>query len=353
MTDNQTLLGFIARWHNIGLEDAATDALYFILSRSKIALATLADFLGDGQGPLPIADVRPQLVNEFGAVPDLSCIDTGGGVVALIESKFWAPLTGHQPVTYWEALPADQPSALLFLAPGDRINQDQGSLWDELTKRLRRAGHELGASHRKSDLITATGQDGHRRLVLASWSLLLDRVAQQVLAAGEQRTLFEIAELQGLAATAIAGDHPRRDENLRALVTKTVKRVEQSGWANTSGLTVGNGYDYFVRYLLLAGADAWLGMDYRIADQMPDKPLWLSFLSFHNSTSQVGLDEIRSRLGDVEDLQSFEWRPNQICIPIELPVGADQEATLAAAVSRLEHVAKLIDPQGPTYADHS
>ena len=91
-------------------------------------------------------------------------------------------------------------------------------------------------------------------------------------------------------------------------------------------------------------------MDKGITDQMPDKPLWLSFYS---STSQVGLDEIRSRLGDVEDLQSFEWIPNQICLSVDIPVGADQEATLAAAVSRLEHVAKLIDPQGPTYADHS
>ena len=51
MTDDQTLLGFIARWHNIGLEDAATDALCFILSRSRIALATVADFLGDGHAP--------------------------------------------------------------------------------------------------------------------------------------------------------------------------------------------------------------------------------------------------------------------------------------------------------------
>ena len=105
MTNDQTLLSFIARRHTIGLEDVATDALYFILSRSKIALAALADFLGDGQPPLPIAGAQPWLANKHGAVPDLVCIDTGGEVVALIESKFWAPLTSHQPVTYWEALP--------------------------------------------------------------------------------------------------------------------------------------------------------------------------------------------------------------------------------------------------------
>lgn len=51
MTDDQTLLGFIARQHTIGLEDVATDALCFILSRSKVAQATLAEFLGDGDAP--------------------------------------------------------------------------------------------------------------------------------------------------------------------------------------------------------------------------------------------------------------------------------------------------------------
>ena len=239
MTDDQSLLGFIARRYTSRLEDAATDALYFILSRSETALATLADFLGDGQAPLPIAGTRSQWANTFGAVPDLTCTNTSGGVVALIESKFWAPLTKNQPVTYWEELPADQLSALLFLAPDDRINP--GSLWDELLEPLESAGHELGASDVKHNLITATGKDGHRRLVLASWSLLLDRVAEQVSAAGDQRALFEIDELKGLAATAIAGDNLQHDENFKVLVAKIVKRVEQSGWADTKDLAVGGG----------------------------------------------------------------------------------------------------------------
>ena len=348
MTNDQTLLSFIARRHTIGLEDVATDALYFILSRSKIALAALTKFLGDGHAPLPIAGVQPWLTNEYGAVPDLACIDPSGDVVALIESKFWAPLTSHQPVTYWEALPADQPSALLFLAPDDRINQD--SLWDEITERLGRAGHELGVSNLDSNLKTATGKDGHRRLLLASWSLLLDHVAQQVSVASEQKESFEIAELQGLVANAIAGDNPRRDGNLRALIKKTVKQVEQSGWADTSGLSVGQGFGFYGRYLRLARASAWLGIDFKATDQMPDKPLWLMF--YPVKKPRVGLDEIRSKLGDL-GTPGLEWRPDEIWIPIELPVGADQEATLAAAVSALEHVAKLIDPQGPTYADRS
>ena len=40
---------------------------------------------------------------------------------------------------------------------------------------------------------------------------------------------------------------------------------------------MGQGFDYYGRYLRLAGAFAWLGIDYRAVKQMPGKPLWLSF----------------------------------------------------------------------------
>ena len=138
MADNNSLLGFIAQRHAIGLEDVATDALFFILSRSTSAREALSDFLGDDRGPLPIARAQPWAADAFGAVPDLACYDENDNLVALIESKFWAPLTRNQPVTYWQGLPDDKPAVLLFLAPDYRVHQ--GSLWDELVARLRNAG---------------------------------------------------------------------------------------------------------------------------------------------------------------------------------------------------------------------
>lgn len=52
MTDNDTLLGFIAQRHTIGLEDVATDALCFILSGSQAARGALSDFPGRRQWTL-------------------------------------------------------------------------------------------------------------------------------------------------------------------------------------------------------------------------------------------------------------------------------------------------------------
>ncbi len=346
MADNDSLLSFIAQRHTTDLEDVATNALSFILSHSCSARGALSELLGDGCSPLPIAKAEPWRPDEHGAVPDLACYDGDCYLVALIESKFWAELTYHQPVTYWEGLPNNKPTVLLFLAPDCRV---PGSLWDELVGRLRNCGHELGHDVRDESLATAPAKVGQRRLMLTSWELLLDRMAERAKKDGDTQACFQIAELRGLADSAIAGDKPTRDENLKRLIAEAVKRVEQSGWANTDRLTEGSadGY-YYARYLRLAGASAGLRIDYKAVKQIPDKPLWLWF--YGESDDSVSVEAVRGSLGSLAE-PGLEWCPGDVCVPIVLPAGADREATLDAIVAELESIAQLIDPSGPTYRE--
>ena len=346
MPQECTLLSFIAQRHTIGLEDVATDALCFTLSRSIAARKALSEFLGDEGRPLPIAKARPWATDAHGAIPDLACLDEDDDLVALIESKFWAPLTPNQPVTYWQGLPAHKRSVLLFLAPDDRV--DPGNLWDELEGRLRGAGHELGSAVREDGLIAAPSKDGQRRLMLATWQLLLDRMSQRTREGGDTQASFEVAELQGLAASAIRGDRPTRDTNLKQLIAEAVQRLEQSQWADTNGLAVGQGYDYYGRYLRLAGAFAWLGIDYRAGRQMPSNSLWLQFPGDYEVGVRVTLEEVGSRLKN-RAKAGLGWRGDDVYLPIELPVGTDRDAAVAAIVAQLEGIAALIDPDGPTY----
>ena len=348
MTHEPTLLSFIAQRHTIGLEDVATDALSFILSRSASARKALSEFLGDKHGPLPVAKAQPWAADAYGAIPDLACLDKDDNVLALIESKFWAPLTHHQPVTYWQGLPTHKRAVLLFLAPAYRV--EQGDLWNELETKLREAGHELGTADKNHGLITAPSKSDQRRLMLTTWQLLLDRMAQKAKEDDDTQACFEIAELQGLAASAIKGDRPTRDENLKHLIADAVKRLEQSGWANTKGLTAGRGPEHYGRYLRLAGAFAWLGIDYRAVKQMPGKPLWLSFMGDYDIDITVKLEEVRSSLGSPAET-GLEWRSGEVYLPIDLPAAADHNATLAAIVAELEWIAGLIDPTGPTYRE--
>ena len=157
---------------------------------------------------------------------------------------------------------------------------------------------------------------------------------------------FEIAELQGLVATAIVGDNPKGDENLKQLIADAVKRLEHSGWASTDGLSVGQGFGFHGRYLLIAGAAAWLGIDYEILKQMPDRPLWLSFGDF--ASSNVGTEEALSRLGSLSE-PGLERRSKEASVPVAFPAGVDRQAALEAVVADLERIARHIDPDGPTY----
>jgi hypothetical protein len=347
MATQHTLLSFIARYHTNMREDVATDALSFILSHSEAAQEALSEFLSSEEsGPLSIDKVESRVTIASGAIPDLRCLDKNNGLVAVIESKFYADLTNNQPVAYWNELPADTPSVLLVVAPEGRADY----LWNQLVTRLRSAGHELGMVQRTDDLITTTALGGQRRLMLTNWKTLLDRIAQNAWAERDWRASFEIAELQGLADNIIAGDDPQSDAGLKRLIGSAIVRVRQSGWANTTGLGVGQlAAHYYGRYLHLAGNFAWLGIEYKALQQMRDKPLWLLF--FHRDYNRLDDSELRSRL---EGLMSrLDWRANTVCVPIELTTGADSQATLNSVVDQLEHIGSLIDPDGPTYKKDS
>ena len=85
----------------------------------------------------------------------------------------------------------------------------------------------MGPADRRESLLTASAKIGQQRLILTSWDLLLDRMAQKAKDDGDNQACFEIAELQGLATDVTAAENPRRDENLKKLIADAVKRVEQ------------------------------------------------------------------------------------------------------------------------------
>ena len=353
MAEPRSLLSLIARGYAAGREDAATEALCFILSRSDSARDALAEFLGDNGDPLPIASFSTQRL-VHGAYPDMACFDDDENHVAFVESKFWASLTSNQPVTYWKALPDDRPAVLLFLAPASRIARiDKGWLWHELVERLRKAGHTLGAVNQGKGLVTAESTDGKHRLLLTSWEVLLERLAQRTEKDGDRQAHFQVAELWGLAYDAIKDEDPEGPwANLKQLIADAVKQLEESGWANTEGLATGGSEGvHYARFLLLGGAAAGLRIDYRAVKQM-GKPLWLWFWDkSRNPRKSVDFDEVREKLAALGELAEpgLEWLPKAICVPIDLPAGADREATLHAIVAELERIAKIIDPDGPTY----
>ena len=188
-----------------------------------------------------------------------------------------------------------------------------------------------------------------RRLMLASWQLLLDGMAQRTKEDGDDQASFEIAELLGLADVAIEGGKPTTGDNLKSLIAEAVKHLKQSGWANTDRLDTGESRGvYFARYLRLAGVSSGLRIDYGAANKTYGKPLWLWL--YGHPDDRVSIEVVRRILGS-KAYPGLDWYPGNVCVPIELPAAADSEATLDAIVGELECIAKLIDPNGPTYRE--
>ena len=348
ISDNDSLLSFVVLQHTQGPEDAVTDALRFILSRSPSTMATLSEFLKDEDGPLPIAEARTwTLLDSAYAYPDMALYDAAGKLTAFIESKFWASLTHNQPVTYWEALPTNRRSVLLFLAP--RVRVDEGYLWNELVDKLRDDGHELSQDSGDGDIISASAKNDHRRLMLTSWEYLLGLMRGRAEREEDTQAAFEVAELQSLARGATEGGSPVRGGNLIALIEEAGKRLQHSGWADSGSQNVGSYHRRFYgRFMMLAGAYVWLGIVDKAAKYMPNPPLWLT-IQPSGAGQLVGRDEVLDKLGNLVESRTewHDWMTH--CVSIPLLSGADREGTLNAIVSELESIAKIIDPDGPTY----
>jgi len=128
--------------------------------------------------------------------PDLVIRDESGRARVVIENKFWAPLTEHQPVSYLRHLPDDQSGALLFVAPAERIP----TLWDELTQRLGNEGFALIDEHEQDDVKSATvGPRGQRVLLITSWTRVLDVLQSAAEKQRRPELLCDLTQLRGLA----------------------------------------------------------------------------------------------------------------------------------------------------------
>ena len=332
-------------------ENVAVEALGHILAQSASARAALAELLRDGGVDVgPVFTVRTQATGESGERPDLQVLDEHGRERTLIEAKFWAGLTDSQPVAYIDRLLRDQPSALLFVAPEAR----RESLWGELRARVVDADGLEWRPDPAAPGRRAAGVGGGRRLLLTSWTVLLDRMASRAIEAREAAAELDIRQLRGLAdrmderaflplrSEELGPEFPRRILGLQALMRAARTRAVADGIADTNGLTISASAAGYGGYLRLADAGAWLGVRYGPWARSWDTPCWLSFYEW---SGVLSLGEVRRRLAPLEHaappglMEESDGRP---AVAIPLPTGVARDAIIDAVVARLAEIAALL-----------
>lgn len=356
MSDEHSLLAHLVPKLTPQVEDAATDALTYILNRSEYCRGALVDLVSDDQFRLAsLSRAKTQVVPSSTARLDLVGYDDDGAVALIIESKFWAPLLDGQASGYIDYLTALGPSLLLFVAPEIR----HAALWSKIEAQfacdkpdVRLTPVEGGPQMRVAEVSHPGICRERTRIALTSWAAVLDP-----LEGADASTAPDVRQLKGLAhaqddiafsplhAEDFGATIPRRILDFNRIVDDVVDAYGvPQGWMTTKGLRATPQTDGYLRYFRFrASASNLLSSDialYVSCNQWAKStitPLWLRVWS----SKEREIDAIRSAGDEIE----HDWSPGaHLWIPLRLSTGVEYVDVLEDVVAQVERVRDVICP---------
>jgi hypothetical protein len=325
-------------------ENIATDALLYILQRSKAASDALVDLArGVAPGIQVPKHFRAQAVGGDGAIPDLVGIDDSGKESLIIEAKFWAGLTDAQPLTYLKRIEG-RGGLLLFVCPAARIP----TLWSELT--LRCASSAVVSEQEKTDEIrTAKLTDG-TVLGLVSWRTLLTRVLIATRDAREEQTPGDVVQLLGLCndmdteaflplrSEELTGPIGRRLLQFSSMVDDLTDQLIAEGHGSKEGLRASGVSGSYGKYMWIHGYGCQLVSTMWKWNEWGYSPIWLRVTNAKWAHEPAIFDYLRGFLRNAPLFQDNEgtWTP------VRLKTAAEKESVLADAYVQLLAVANAL-----------
>ena len=282
--DATTLMAHLVPRLTGQVENAATDALGYILNKSATSREALTDLHGEGGLDMPpIARVETQVTYEDGKRPDMVGYDETGVRRLIVESKFWASLQERQASGYLQQIDEDGPTALLFIAPEVRLE----TLWTEIVRQIREESPEatLRPETPANGWRSAMVEGVPKRLALVSWDRLLRGMADRT---GDDGVVTEdVRQLRGLArrqdaeaflpvrAEELSPDFARRAVGYVRLVDDVVNSGVSQGWlARLKKTPQWYGYGRYFRFVETEKV-FWFGVNHERWAGSGDTPLWL------------------------------------------------------------------------------
>ena len=337
MIDSSTLMAYLIPKLTRQVENAATEALGYILNRSTGAMQALNGLLGEGGFDVPpIVRVETQVTYEDGSRPDMGGYDKNNVKRLLVEAKFWAALLSGQASGYAQQFEHSGSAVLLFVCPEVRFP----TLWVEINRQLEKdVNLELIHSPPGVHRARVIGQE--IQVMMVSWSRLLDRMDAAV---GDESVKSDIRQLRGLVQGQDAEAFlPLHSEDLspslgrrlvwyRRLVLDVFdSRGIPENWIDVKGLRATPQSHGYGRYLRFAGVEGlfWFGVNDERWAESGDTPLWL--LAY--SSSQAIVEGIGRQLGV---LVRERW------IPIYPKLGVEYSEVLDYVVSQLKTVSEIL-----------
>ena len=344
MADNSTLTAYLVPRLTKQVENAATDALSYILNRSNGSMQALNDLLREGGFDVAsIANVKTQVTYKDGSRPDMAGYDTNNVKRLLVEAKFWASLLEDQASGYARQFEHPGPATLLFISPELRIP----TLWAEIERQMEEQSSleliDSAPGVRRARVIWAELSDTELQLLLVSWIRLLDRMDART---DEDGVRSDIRQLRGLAerldaeaflpvhSEDLSPDFGRRVVGYNQLVDDVVgARGVPGGWMDINGMQATSrryGYGRYFRFFGMSESSwLWFGVNHELWARSGDTPLWLRVGD--------GIDANVYEIGRALNVQVQErW------FPIHPRLGVEYPEVLNDVVSKLMVIAKIL-----------
>ena len=357
MPKETSLLAYLVPRLTGRVEDTATDALAFILNESAACRDALINLLREGEASYPLDDLtsfETQVTYEDGSRPDMVGYDQEGGKRLLVESKFWATLLEGQASSYFDQLAKSGQGVLLFIAPATRLE----ILWEEIRRQMESGSNglkletvETPSQIRRSRVMGSDYED--KRLLLVSWSLLLDRLLAAVppdsLIASDIRQLRGLAQreddeaFQPIHTAELSPSVPRRLRWLNRLIDDVVdSRGCPEGWMSVEGFRATPRRSGYRRYFgfktglrEVVSGSLFLCVNSRLWATSGDTPVWLRIYS----DVPISLANLRDKIPSLVD---YGGNRDHYDVPIYLTPGAEYGRVLDDVVRQVKVVWSMV-----------
>lgn len=347
MSDDDTLLASLAPRLAGAVEDAATDALAYVLNKSAKCREALARIVSDdGFELVSLVHATTQSAPRGSGRLDLAAYDGAGSLRLIIVSKFRAPLLSGQASGYVDYLDDQQPSVLLFVAPEVRHT----SLWSKINQQFDEADNKhLTRVHDNALIKAAEVSDSRKRIAMTTWGTLLDLLGDADTATGDDiRQLKGLARAQDdqaflpLSADDLSASIPRRMLDFNRIVNDVVDaHGVHLGWMTTEGLRAAahcEGYLRHFKFLSQGGnrtsSDLALAVSCEQWAESASTPLWLRIR--HDCPTEIAAVRTRSEI-------EHSWSPgNPMWIPLRLLTDSEYPDVLEHVVAQVEDVRDIV-----------
>jgi hypothetical protein len=339
-----SLFGFLANRFSSHPENLATEALLYILSNSQAAKDAFIEYIKQASVTFEknlFFQSQVQIKDE--GVPDLIGSDEHQRSILIVESKFWAGLTDHQPLTYLKRLPPDVPAVLVFISPSKRVE----SLWAELMRRCDNNNsffQEQTAAY--TDIRRAKISATHY-LLLVTWPSIVNVMKQAVDASNDQQTMSDLSQLHGLCdrmdtdaflplrSEEFAAQIGKRTYQYAQLVNEVTEKLINLDIVNAKENRRGGSERHYQRYMRVGEFGLALQFSFKQWAFLRETPLWLRIYGPDWAYSQKAVNKLSI-------LPSLCQNEHRTLVPLFLPTNVEKDKVVNSLVEQVKKVSDLL-----------